>query len=172
MNGNRHNNAGPKFGIDLFGGKVRAVQTLTDFGEVNSVQDLLHIPTPWHGCIVELHGDSQLYMTKAHVVKSAIESRIFEGSWTAEVSTDGALYQLRDLRSPRASSSSASSTADTSISSLCEEKSQAAVQVDAISVDEYRAPSPMIRSRSSLTRYVRFLYLKCRTLFGMCFGAT
>jgi hypothetical protein len=169
MKSNRHNNAGPKFGIDLFGGKVRVVKSLTSFGKPDSGQDLLHIPTPWHGCIVELHGHSQLYMTKARVVRAAIDSTEFEGSWTTNADTDGALYRLRDIPSLRTTSLSVSST---STNSFCEEKSRTAIHVDAISANEYETRPSLIRCRRSATQYMSSLYLKCRTLFGMCFDGT
>jgi pyoverdine/dityrosine biosynthesis protein Dit1 len=76
----RHDNAGPKFGIRLLGSDVCATNALSVDGEV-AVGDDLHIPTPWHGCIVQVEGDAQLYMTKAHVAKSALSSGGFSGSW-------------------------------------------------------------------------------------------
>ncbi|EME45898.1 hypothetical protein DOTSEDRAFT_51518 [Dothistroma septosporum NZE10] len=60
-----HNNAGPKF------------------GDAAGSHDLLHVPTPWHGCIVELAGHKDLYMTKVEKVEEAIEEKKVIGAWVA-----------------------------------------------------------------------------------------
>jgi hypothetical protein len=95
----RHNNAGPKFGINLLGAGVRAVMSLTSLGESHTSQDLLHIPTPWHGCIVEVEGHAQLYMTKVHAAEAAIRSQRFRGSWDMSTANMGGLYRLQDIQS-------------------------------------------------------------------------
>jgi pyoverdine/dityrosine biosynthesis protein Dit1 len=69
-----HDNAGPKFGIRLFGPGV---------AEVRSV-DLLHVPTPWHNCLVEVAGRPALVMTKARVVKEAMAAGDFSGRWVGD----------------------------------------------------------------------------------------
>jgi pyoverdine/dityrosine biosynthesis protein Dit1 len=77
-----HDNSGPKFGIRLFGSNVRPLETLSfDGAEMRSV-DLLHVPTPWHNCLVEVSGHSTLIMTKSEVVKTALSSGKFDGGWT------------------------------------------------------------------------------------------
>lgn len=76
-----HDNSGPKFGIRLFGPNVRPLETLSfDAAEMRSV-DLLHVPTPWHNCLVEVSGHSTLIMTKSNTVKSALSSGKFGGGW-------------------------------------------------------------------------------------------
>ncbi|KAE8138589.1 Pyoverdine/dityrosine biosynthesis protein-domain-containing protein [Aspergillus pseudotamarii] len=74
-----HNNAGPKFGIRLFDtATVRTIRQLDSVGSDDDNGDeectatashLLHIPTPWHNCIVEVAGDPKLYIVKYGVVK-------------------------------------------------------------------------------------------------------
>ncbi|KAI5361771.1 putative pyoverdine/dityrosine biosynthesis protein [Septoria linicola] len=59
-----HDNAGPKFGINLMGPEVRATDSLPPNGRKQESCDLLHVPTPWHGCIVEVAGDDHLYLAK------------------------------------------------------------------------------------------------------------
>ncbi|KAI1765627.1 Pyoverdine/dityrosine biosynthesis protein-domain-containing protein [Hypoxylon sp. FL1150] len=65
-----HNNAGPKFGIQLFDpAHVRAVESLSPSSNPSISLDLLHIPTPWHNCVVKMTGSNVLYVTKAKVVR-------------------------------------------------------------------------------------------------------
>ncbi|KAF7616902.1 Pyoverdine biosynthesis protein [Aspergillus oryzae] len=75
-----HNNSGPKFGIRLFDtATVRAIRQLDSVGSDDNNGDdesaatashLLHIPTPWHNCIVEVAGDPKLYIVKYGVIKN------------------------------------------------------------------------------------------------------
>ncbi|KAK4627105.1 Spore wall maturation protein DIT1 [Fulvia fulva] len=78
-----HNNAGPKFGINLMGPNVCATDTLPPQGDAEKSHDLLHVPTPWHGCIVEIAGHEDLYMTKVEKVEEAIEKKEVVGAWVA-----------------------------------------------------------------------------------------
>lgn len=76
-----HDNSGPKFGIRLFGPNVRPLESLSfEAAEMSSV-DLLHVPTPWHNCLVEISGHSTLIMTKSNTVKTALSSGKFGGGW-------------------------------------------------------------------------------------------
>ena len=108
----RHPNTGPKFGIVLFDrNKVRATAALSA-QSVSLLQhtqpcssDLLHIPTPWHNCVVEVspppskkEHEPIFLVTKAMVVRMAIERGDFvgrlEGSelrrcWSGRVCGDG-----------------------------------------------------------------------------------
>ncbi|RYP51665.1 hypothetical protein DL768_003063 [Monosporascus sp. mg162] len=76
-----HDNAGPKFGIRLFGPGVTALETLSfDAAEMTSF-DLLHVPTPWHNCLVEVAGHPTLFMVKSKAVRDALSSGKFSGGW-------------------------------------------------------------------------------------------
>ncbi|CCF34937.1 pyoverdine/dityrosine biosynthesis protein [Colletotrichum higginsianum] len=82
-----HNNAGPKFGIQLFDpAVVRAVEGLSPDGTPMTSRDLLHIPTPWHNCLVEVQGSPYLLVTKASVPREAVSL----GAVTVEISTKNA----------------------------------------------------------------------------------
>jgi hypothetical protein len=71
----RHDNAGPKFGIQLFDpARVRAVAALSPDGELMASLDLLHIPTPWHNCVVELAGSDVILVTKAKLARAALSA--------------------------------------------------------------------------------------------------
>ncbi|KAJ0163896.1 Spore wall maturation protein DIT1 [Colletotrichum tanaceti] len=82
-----HNNAGPKFGIQLFDpAVVRAVEGLSPEGTPMTSRDLLHIPTPWHNCLIEVQGSPYLLVTKASVPREAMSL----GTVTGEISTENA----------------------------------------------------------------------------------
>ncbi|AEO57217.1 hypothetical protein MYCTH_2117759 [Thermothelomyces thermophilus ATCC 42464] len=75
-----HDNAGPKFGIQLFDpSRVRAVQTLSADGELMTSLDLLHIPTPWHNSVVQLAGSDVILVTKAKLARAALTSGSMTG---------------------------------------------------------------------------------------------
>ncbi|KAI1384202.1 Pyoverdine/dityrosine biosynthesis protein-domain-containing protein [Hypoxylon trugodes] len=89
-----HNNAGPKFGIQLFDpATTQAVESLSpDSGPMVS-RDLLHIPTPWHNCVVKVAGDNMLYVTKSKAVREALLSGM-TGGLDAQSSTPGSFGPL------------------------------------------------------------------------------
>ncbi|KAH6839634.1 Pyoverdine/dityrosine biosynthesis protein-domain-containing protein [Chaetomium sp. MPI-CAGE-AT-0009] len=68
-----HNNAGPKFGIQLFDpSQVRAVEALSADGELMTSLDLLHIPTPWHNSVVQLADNEVILVTKSKLARAAL----------------------------------------------------------------------------------------------------
>ncbi|KAI1138131.1 Pyoverdine/dityrosine biosynthesis protein-domain-containing protein [Hypoxylon sp. FL0543] len=91
-----HNNAGPKFGIQLFDpAMIRAVDSLSQTGISMAPNDLLHIPTPWHNSVVKFVGSGVLYVTKAKVVRDAITEGDMTGilrSQDGETDSSGAVY--------------------------------------------------------------------------------
>lgn len=92
-----HNNSGPKFGIRLLShDKARTVKSLT-LEELQSSDDLLHIPTPWHNCVVEIEGKDCYYVVKSAVVKSAIESHQFTGEWVDGSYGEGGKFKLKPV---------------------------------------------------------------------------
>lgn len=74
----RHLNSGPKFGIQMFGPNVRATNILLSDRSPMESDDLLHVPTPWHNCVVEIEGHSILYVTKSSTVREAVSSGNFK----------------------------------------------------------------------------------------------
>ncbi|KAL2146178.1 hypothetical protein VTI28DRAFT_5018 [Corynascus sepedonium] len=75
-----HNNAGPKFGIQLFDpSRVRTVQALSADGELMTSLDLLHIPTPWHNSVVQLAGSDVILVTKAKLARAALAAGSMTG---------------------------------------------------------------------------------------------
>lgn len=70
----RHDNAGPKFGIKMLGKHVIPTDVIPPTGEALDWGDHLHIPTPWHNCMVEIDGRLGLYTTKASAVWPAVRS--------------------------------------------------------------------------------------------------
>jgi len=97
-----HDNAGPKFGIRLFGPGVRALGGLS-FGAAAATAetrpvDLLHVPTPWHNCVVSVAGHAGLVLTKARVVRDALAGGEFRGGWVdggGEAGSEAGHFRLR-----------------------------------------------------------------------------
>ncbi|KAK2019519.1 pyoverdine/dityrosine biosynthesis protein [Colletotrichum eremochloae] len=90
-----HNNAGPKFGIQLFDpAVVRAVEGLSPDGMPMTSRDLLHIPTPWHNCVAEVEGSPYLLVTKASVPREVMSL----GAVTGEVAIGNAPYFVLRLK--------------------------------------------------------------------------
>ncbi len=81
----RHNNSGPKFGIQLFDPTyVRAVEALSPDGELMTSLDLLHIPTPWHNSVVRLEGSDLVLVTKAKLARAALAAGSMTGGMVGE----------------------------------------------------------------------------------------
>ncbi|KAI1655358.1 Pyoverdine/dityrosine biosynthesis protein-domain-containing protein [Daldinia decipiens] len=91
-----HNNAGPKFGVQLFDPKlVRAVESLLPHSNSMTSRDLLHIPTPWHNCVAKVAGSEVLYVTKAKVVRESLATGEMTGKLAVQdngTDSDGAVY--------------------------------------------------------------------------------
>ena len=96
----RHPNSGPKFGIQMFDAAVRATNVLSPDGDVMSSLDLLHVPTPWHNCVVEIQGHPFLYVTKSRVVHEALDSGEFSGG-AVDDDEQGGYFKLAPRRSAR-----------------------------------------------------------------------
>lgn len=75
-----HKNDGPKFGIKLIGDHCKVIKNLGS-DEAPDFEDKLHIPTPWHNCIVYIDGHEKFYMTKAGVVYNALSQGHYTGGW-------------------------------------------------------------------------------------------
>lgn len=73
-----HNNKGPKFAISLL--LQRQFRPLTSFESLRSAtqydhfdeRNHLHIPTPWHNCLVQIEGHKIGYVCKAGLVKAEL----------------------------------------------------------------------------------------------------
>ncbi|KAK4150285.1 Pyoverdine/dityrosine biosynthesis protein-domain-containing protein [Chaetomidium leptoderma] len=104
----KHNNAGPKFGIQLFDPtSVRVAASLAPDGAVMTAVDLLHIPTPWHNCVVKL-GD-RVIVTKSKTAKNAVASGTLAGGLVQGRPGEhggGACFELWDPASATATCSS------------------------------------------------------------------
>ncbi|GAV49092.1 hypothetical protein ZYGR_0N04970 [Zygosaccharomyces rouxii] len=76
-----HTNSGPKFGIKVISPEqCLSVKSLDNIVEPK-FEDLLHIPTPWHNCVVKVCNQNQFFLTKSRVVREALESGKYVGAW-------------------------------------------------------------------------------------------
>lgn len=96
-----HKNSGPKFGVKVISHEqcsiVRDLQNIDE----PTFEDLLHIPTPWHNCVVKVaHGTDvekeNYFLTKSGVIKDAIENGNYKGEWkdTCFVTGNGGCYEI------------------------------------------------------------------------------
>ncbi|CCD22581.1 Dit1p NDAI_0A04240 [Naumovozyma dairenensis CBS 421] len=89
-----HTNSGPKFGIKVISSdQCKIIKTFDGFEEEPKFEDLLHIPTPWHNCVVKVKGSestrAQFYLTKSKVIKEAMDNGMFDGGWKGTVFEKG-----------------------------------------------------------------------------------
>ncbi|PHH77286.1 hypothetical protein CDD82_3581 [Ophiocordyceps australis] len=89
-----HPNCGPKFGIQVFGPGVKPTNQLSRDGDLMTSNDLLHVPTPWHNCVVEIENHATLYVTKSAIARSAVTRAQFDGGWTGAAAHHGGCFQF------------------------------------------------------------------------------
>ncbi|CUM68129.1 uncharacterized protein PRCAT00005846001 [Priceomyces carsonii] len=76
-----HSNSGPKFGISLWDSdECRVVRSL-DLVAAPNFDDLLHIPTPWHNCVLKLEDSPHYFVTISDVIRNALEKGTHTGNW-------------------------------------------------------------------------------------------
>ena len=61
--------------------------------------DLLHTPTPWHNCIIEIEGDETLYLAKSRVALDALAGNGYKGAWVFAEHSTGEGYFLLSVKS-------------------------------------------------------------------------
>lgn len=76
----------------MLGKHVLPTDMLPPSGEVLDCCDQLHVPTPWHNCIVEVRGCSDLYVAKASAVQSALKCGDYEADWIVAGEQGGYVY--------------------------------------------------------------------------------
>lgn len=74
LNVGSHDNSGPKFGIQMLGKGVVPTDVFPPNATTVDFCDQLHVPTPWHNCIVQIEGHSEFYITKASAIWPAIKA--------------------------------------------------------------------------------------------------
>jgi pyoverdine/dityrosine biosynthesis protein Dit1 len=83
-----HNNKGPKFAISLLPRQQFAPLTSFDRLRLSTKYDQydekhhLHIPTPWHNCLVEVEGEDAIFVCKAGLVKAELTRH--ESVWSSK----------------------------------------------------------------------------------------
>lgn len=71
---------------------MRPTNVLRPDADVVKSCDHLHVPTPWHNCIVEVEGHPQLYITMSSVAQSALAAGDFTGGWIESGEKGGYFY--------------------------------------------------------------------------------
>lgn len=79
-----HCNSGPKFGIRLLSNKsCKIIRSLKDSDATPVFEDLLHIPTPWHNCVIKVKNEDNYFIGKSEVALKAISKGLYGGVWVA-----------------------------------------------------------------------------------------
>ncbi|CAI1853507.1 hypothetical protein SEUBUCD646_0B05090 [Saccharomyces eubayanus] len=77
-----HTNSGPKFGIKVISNDQCSIVSSLEDLEEPEFEDFLHIPTPWHNCVVKVEDEKEKYfLTKSKVIKDALEKGMYDGEW-------------------------------------------------------------------------------------------
>lgn len=85
-----HTNAGPKFAISLLPKNIcisiedLSVQSATNVMLNPIMDDLLHIPTPWHNAVLKVVGKNYYIVGKAEMLKTVIKESNLKGEWNEE----------------------------------------------------------------------------------------
>ncbi|SMN19638.1 similar to Saccharomyces cerevisiae YDR403W DIT1 Sporulation-specific enzyme required for spore wall maturation [Maudiozyma saulgeensis] len=96
-----HKNSGPKFGVKVISNQQCSIVKDLQNIEEPTFEDLLHIPTPWHNCVVKVTDstDSEkqnYFLTKSRVIKDALASGTYKGEWkeTCFQSGNGGCFEI------------------------------------------------------------------------------
>ncbi|SJM88692.1 probable Spore wall maturation protein DIT1 [Zygosaccharomyces bailii] len=91
-----HTNSGPKFGIKVVSPEQCLSVKSLESVEEPKFEDLLHIPTPWHNCVVKLCNQDRYFLIKAKAVRDAMEKGTYVGVWkeTKLALGEGGYYEI------------------------------------------------------------------------------
>jgi len=150
----RHNNAGPKFGIQLFDPTfVRATKSLSEDAALMTSLDMLHVPTPWHNCVVEISGSGILRVTKSKVARESLASGGLEGQFVEGQAGRGAYFIMYQR-----------SEEEADVKDLETIPSQAKQVSTVLEGVELKGRSTMV---ARLAIFLRRLLLTCRRFLGL-----
>lgn len=94
-----HTNSGPKFGIRLLSNEnCKLIKSLKD-NEPPRFDDLLHIPTPWHNCVIRIEDEPFNFIGKSSIAQNAVNEKTFTGEWVPGdlEAGEGGYYRLWKL---------------------------------------------------------------------------
>lgn len=63
----------------MLGPDVKTTHVLPPDGKGVDSCDKLHVPTPWHNCVIDVDGYNHLFLVKASVARLAMESGVVTG---------------------------------------------------------------------------------------------
>ncbi|CDO93027.1 unnamed protein product [Kluyveromyces dobzhanskii CBS 2104] len=95
-----HTNSGPKFGVKIISfAQCKTIKSL-DNEEEPAFEDLLHIPTPWHNCVIKMEENGRYYLTKTKTVMDATENGSYDATWVkTNINTGvGGHFSLRKIK--------------------------------------------------------------------------
>ena len=99
---------------------MRATDSLEPSAMAARSVDLLHIPTPWHNCVVEVAGSPFLFVTKSGVVDQAVKAGVLTGGWVPGSAGRGGYFRLEDAATSPVHDESEFSSTETLVEELPE----------------------------------------------------
>jgi hypothetical protein len=116
-------------------------------------RDLLHVPTPWHNCVVEISGSGILRVTKSKVARESLASGGLEGQFIEGQAGRGAYFIMHQRREEEAEAKDLESI-----------PSQAKQVPTAVEDAELKGPN---RMAARLPFFLRRVLLTCRRFLGL-----
>lgn len=90
-----HVNSGPKYGIKIVPSEVcKSIKSMDELISPD-FEDFLHIPTPWHNCVIRYADQKKLFFGRSSIVAQAVMSKAYMAKMV-EDKYGGIMYELRD----------------------------------------------------------------------------
>lgn len=90
-----HINSGPKYGIKIVPSEVcKSIKSMDELISPD-FEDFLHIPTPWHNCVIRYADQKKLFFGRSSIVAQAVMSKAYMAKMV-EDKYGGIMYELRD----------------------------------------------------------------------------
>ena len=83
----------------MLGKGIIPTDTLPPDGKDVNCCDQLHVPTPWHNCVVEMSGHANLYITKSGIARRALSSVDLSGGIVESPDQGQYVYMERSCNS-------------------------------------------------------------------------
>jgi len=90
-----HINSGPKYGIKIVPSEIcKSIKSMNELISPD-FEDFLHIPTPWHNCVIRYADQKKLFFGRSSIVAEAVMSKAYIAKMV-EDKYESILYEIRD----------------------------------------------------------------------------